>query len=119
MGNDIVSPPLGFRVQEGKSGIDMTHAALAPLIGPEFDEFLGASIREDRNGTGLSVLSALARLNVNPWQEAANWLDDLLSDSQTLEGTVTLPCEERERSTPYGFSSRRDGLAPRGHRRGA
>ena len=34
-------------------------------------------------------------------------------------GTVTLPCEERERSTPYGFSSRRDGLAPRGHRRGA
>jgi hypothetical protein len=22
----------------------MTHAALAPLIGPEFDEFLGASI---------------------------------------------------------------------------
>src|SRR5271165_7225287 len=34
-------------------------------------------------------------------------------------GTVTLPCEERERSTPYGFSNRRDGLAPRGHRRGA
>ncbi len=35
------------------------------------------------------------------------------------QGTVTLPCEERERSTPYGFSSRRDGLAPRGHRSGA
>jgi hypothetical protein len=50
----------------------MTHAALAPLIGPEFDEFLGASIREDRNGTGLSVLSALARLDIDPWQEAAS-----------------------------------------------
>jgi hypothetical protein len=48
----------------------MTHAALSPLIGPEFDEFLGASIGEDRNGTGLSVLSAFARLNVDPWQEA-------------------------------------------------
>ncbi len=35
------------------------------------------------------------------------------------DGTVTLPCEKRERSTPYGFSSRRDGLAPRGHCRGA
>src|SRR5271166_3748476 len=35
------------------------------------------------------------------------------------DGTVTLPCEKRERATPYGFSSRRDGLAPRGHRRGA
>ncbi len=72
MGNDIVSPSLGFRVQEGKSGIDMTHAALTPLIGPEFDEFLGASVGEDRNGTGLSVLSALARVNVDPWQEAAS-----------------------------------------------
>ena len=34
----------------------MTHAALSSLIGPEFDEFLGASIGEDRNGTGLRVL---------------------------------------------------------------
>ena len=48
----------------------MTHAALSPLIGPEFDEFLGAAIREDRNGTTLSVLSALARLDVDPWREA-------------------------------------------------
>jgi hypothetical protein len=48
----------------------MTHAALSPLIGPEFDEFLGAPIGEDRNGTTLSVLSALARLDVDPWEEA-------------------------------------------------
>ena len=51
---------------------DMTHAALAPLIGPEFDRFLSASIGEDRNGTGLSVLSALARLDVDPRQEATS-----------------------------------------------
>ena len=44
----------------------MTHRALALLIGPEFDEFLCAPIGADRNGTGLSVLSALARLNVDP-----------------------------------------------------
>ena len=50
----------------------MTHAALAPLIGPEFDKFLCASIGEDRNGTMLSVLSALARLDVDPWQEAVS-----------------------------------------------
>ena len=48
----------------------MTHAALSPLIGPEFDDFLFAPIGEDRNGTTLSVLSALARLDVDPWQEA-------------------------------------------------
>jgi hypothetical protein len=50
----------------------MTHAALAPLIGPEFDKFLYASVGEGRNGTMLSVLSALARLDVDPWQEAAS-----------------------------------------------
>jgi hypothetical protein len=44
----------------------------SPLIGSEFDEFLGASICEDRNGTGLSVLSALARLDVDPWIEATS-----------------------------------------------
>ena len=38
---------------------------------------------------------------------------------QAVSGAITLPCEKRERSTPYAFSSRRDGLAPRGHRRGA
>jgi hypothetical protein len=48
----------------------MTRATLAPLIGAEFEKFLYAPIREDRNGTPLSVLSALARLDVDPWQEA-------------------------------------------------
>ena len=37
----------------------MTHAALSPLIGSEFDKSLGASIGEDRNGTGLTVLPHL------------------------------------------------------------
>jgi hypothetical protein len=50
----------------------MTHAALSPLIGSEFDKFLCAPIGEDRNGTMLSVLSALARLDVDPWQEATS-----------------------------------------------
>jgi hypothetical protein len=43
--------------------------ATAP--GSEFDEFLYASIAEEHNGTLLSVLSALARLNLDPWDEAA------------------------------------------------
>ena len=37
----------------------------------EFDAFLYASIAEEPNGTLLSVLSALARLNLDPWDEAA------------------------------------------------
>src|SRR4029078_5834338 len=38
---------------------------------PEFNDFLYAAIAGDRNGMPLSVLSALARLNVDPWEEAA------------------------------------------------
>jgi hypothetical protein len=37
----------------------------------EFDDFLYAPIGEDGNGMPLSVLSALARLDLDPWQEAA------------------------------------------------
>ena len=50
----------------------MTHAALIPLLGREFDDFLFASIGDDRNGPLLSVVSALARLDVDPWKEAVN-----------------------------------------------
>jgi len=48
----------------------MARSALTPLLGREFDDFLFAPIGEDRNGTTLSVLSALARGGVDPWQEA-------------------------------------------------
>jgi hypothetical protein len=41
------------------------------MTGSEFDEFLYASIAEEHNGTLLSVLSALARSNLDPWDEAA------------------------------------------------
>jgi hypothetical protein len=44
---------------------------MASLLGPEFDDFLFAPIGEDRKGMLLSVLSALARADVDPWQEAA------------------------------------------------
>jgi len=51
--------------------IEITRSASASLLNPEFDDFLFASIDEDRNGMLLSVLSAMARLDVDPWQEAA------------------------------------------------
>ena len=50
----------------------MAHTALTPLLGREFDDFLFAPIGEDRNGTTLSVLSALARFDLDPWQETTS-----------------------------------------------
>ncbi|HZL59045.1 MAG TPA: hypothetical protein VFC38_05045 [Stellaceae bacterium] len=49
----------------------MTRAVSVSLLGSEFDDFLYAPVGEDGNGMRLSVLSALARLDVDPWQEAA------------------------------------------------
>jgi hypothetical protein len=51
---------------------EMTRSAVASVLAPEFDDFLFAPIGEERNGMLLSVVSALARLDVDPWQEAAN-----------------------------------------------
>jgi hypothetical protein len=41
----------------------------------EFGEFLSAPIWDERNGNPLSVLSALARLDIDPWAEAARLAD--------------------------------------------
>ncbi|MFZ0425571.1 MAG: hypothetical protein WAL80_22060 [Xanthobacteraceae bacterium] len=49
----------------------MTRSAAVSALGSEFNDFLFAPIGEDRNDMPLSVLSALARLGLDPWQEAA------------------------------------------------
>ncbi len=51
--------------------VEMTHSVSVSQLGSEFDDFLFAPVGEDRNGMLLSVLSALARSDVDPWQEAA------------------------------------------------
>jgi hypothetical protein len=49
----------------------MTNSASASHLEPRFNDFLFARIGEDSNGMALSVLSALARRDVDPWDEAA------------------------------------------------
>ena len=61
----------------------MTTSACVLLLKTEFDEFLFEQIGEDGNGTLLSVLSALARLDLDPWQEAAE-LAQLPGEPATL-----------------------------------
>ena len=49
----------------------MTSSATVSVLGSEFNDFLFEPIGEDKNGMPLSVLSALTRLEVDPWLEAA------------------------------------------------
>ncbi len=46
-------------------------AVSTPRFGCEFDRFLYATVGDDTNGMPLTVLSALARMDVDPWEEAA------------------------------------------------
>ena len=49
----------------------MNDRVLASVPSPECNDFLLAVIDEAPNGTQLTVLSALAQANVDPWEEAA------------------------------------------------
>jgi hypothetical protein len=49
----------------------MMSAVTTARLGREFDEFLYASVGDDDNGMPLTVLSALARMDVDPWEEAS------------------------------------------------
>ena len=49
----------------------MTATASRAPLGFEFDDFLFASIGDDRDGMPLSVVSALGRMGLDPWHEAA------------------------------------------------
>jgi hypothetical protein len=51
--------------------VDMTSRAPSPSMNPEFDNFLFAPVREEKNGMVLSVISGLTRLEIDPWTEAA------------------------------------------------
>ena len=60
----------------------MTAAASVSFFKPEFGDFLYAAIAADRNEMPLTVLSALSRLDVDPWKEAAE-LSELPKDAAT------------------------------------
>ena len=58
----------------------MTPAVSTFFVNTEFNDFLYAPIGAYRNEMPLSVLSALARLDLDPWQEASE-LSDLPKDT--------------------------------------
>lgn len=62
---------LCVRYRRCDSAVEMTRSPSFLVLGSEFNDFLFASIGEDRNDMPLSVLSALARLDIDPWHEAA------------------------------------------------
>jgi hypothetical protein len=97
------------------SGGHMTRSDSVAPPGPEFNDFLFSSIGEDRNGMLLSVLSALVRSNVDPWQEAAE-LAQLPGKAATQRLALLiadLPDELSELPDPKTIAARLIALLPR------
>jgi len=105
-------------------------AGIAPqqTLVHDFDQFLYASVGEDRSGYAVTVLSALARLGFDPWTEASalaalsrdaarNRISKLLADFRDVPTlvlehgamadklTLLLPAHASRTSTPTGASA--------------
>ena len=95
--------------------VEMTRSASPPLLGPEFDYFLFAPIGEERNGMLLSVVSALARLDVDPWQETAQLaqLPGATATQRLASLIAALPDRPSAHQDPRTIAARLIELLPR------
>ncbi len=62
----------------------MTQSNVFAFKNSGLDALLFADVGTEANGSGLTVLSMLARLGLDPWAEAARWVD--------LPKTVAIDC---------------------------
>jgi hypothetical protein len=94
----------------------MSRSYSAHLLGPEFDDFLSAPLGDERNGMRLNVLSALARLEVDPWQEAAQLanLPGTIAIERLASLIALLPVEPSMDRDPDTTAARLVALLPRG-----
>ena len=95
-------------------GLQATLPPAFSLLQSEFNDFLYAPIGEERNNTLLTVLSALARLGIDPWQESAR-LAQLSRDlaTQSLTSMISkLPNGRWAQSDVGAIAARLAALLP-------
>lgn len=95
----------------------MTHSATTALLGPEFNAFLFASVGKEDNGGALSVLSALARSDVDPWREAAELarMPREAANQRLTSLIAALPIGAAAALAPAAIADRLIKLLPRGN----
>ena len=94
-----------FHSERISSGARIMGAVRTPRVGCEFDNFLRASVGDDANGMALMVLSALARMDVDPWEEAAKLMqlpkDGAIKQLACLLGALKKGVRRKPRSPTY------------------
>ncbi|MFM9849863.1 MAG: hypothetical protein ACKVP3_22245 [Hyphomicrobiaceae bacterium] len=89
--------------------VKVTPAVSVSFFKSEFNDFLYAPIGADRHEMPLSVLSALTRLNLDPWKEAAE-LSELPKDTATQRLATLIARLPGGRWTPADSGSIADRL---------
>src|SRR5260370_33363740 len=94
------------------------------LMNIAFDDFLFAPVGEETNGMSFSVMSALTRLDFDPWEKAAQLSSLAANDAiQALASLIArLPAGRWELKDASAIAARLVPLlpqrAPAGHRQG-
>ena len=99
----------------------MTLPVRFSLLHSDVNDFLFASVGDQQNGMPLNVVSALTRLGVDPWEEAARLaaLPKSLA-AEALEPMIArLPIYRRQQSDNLAISQRLVGLLPPGEQAAA
>lgn len=81
----------------------------------EFNDFLFASVLDEKDGQDLTVISMLARLDLNPWEEAAR-LSNLTEAAAVDELAVIIADQSAEELPPadtHSIAARLVGILPR------
>jgi len=94
------------------SDTGIRRSATAPALSSEFDKFLYAPVGEVNDDMPFSVLSALARQNVDPWEEAAE-LAQLSTESAIVRLTSAISGGPSTRSDATTNAARLVALLPR------
>lgn len=100
--------------------VDMKHSPSTSALGVAFNAFLFADVAV-LGGAPVTVLSALARLDVDPWQEAADLarLPRKAASQRLTELLMRLPHRQGDLAEAHAISTRLIGLLPAADLNGA
>jgi DNA-binding transcriptional LysR family regulator len=90
----------------------MVRPASLSMLPSAYDDFLYAPVGESTNGALLTVLSVLARQNVDPWEEAAD-LSRLPPDTAARRLTAMITASPGQSSNQAAVADRLIALLPR------
>ena len=92
----------------------MTLSARFSLLNSDLNDFLFASVGDEQNEMPLSVISALTRLGVDPWEEAARLaaLSKVLAAEALAPMIARLSIGRSQQSDNVAIAQRLVGLLP-------